>query len=226
MSASYNYAIYIEMKTIILSSSGFRTPRLQKDLLSLLPKPPSQTKIAHVLTASKVSPDRSFVDRERKVLNNLGFYVEEVDIEGKSPEELTVILGGKDIVYVQGGNTFYLLKHVRESGFDVVVKDLIEKGVIYLSVSAGSYIACPTIEMATWKSSDDDHYGVTDLTAMNLVPFLVCVHYNREKYREGIADGIKTSRYPVKILTDEQALLVRDREVKLIGSGEEVKLFP
>lgn len=107
-----------------------------------------------------------------------------------------------------------------------MVKDLIEKGVIYLGVSAGSYIACPTIEMTTWKSSDDDHYGVTDLTAMNLVPFLVCVHYNREKYREGLAESIKTSKYPVKILTDEQALLVRDREVKLIGSGEEVKLFP
>ena len=207
-----------------MSSGGFRTPKLQKDLLEVLPKPPSQTRIAHVLTASKVSPDRAFVDRERKVLSDLGFQVEEVDIEGKSPEELTKILGGKDIVYVQGGNTFYLLKHVSESGFDTVVKGLIEGGVIYLGVSAGSYIACPTIEMTTWKSSDDDKYGITDLSAMNLVPFLVCVHYNREKYREGLAEGIKASKYPVKILTDEQALLIRDGEVKLIGSSEEVKI--
>jgi len=213
------------MKTIILSSSGFRTTQLQKYLLEVLPKTPSQTKIAHILTASKVSPDRAFVDRERKVLSNLGFQVEEVDVEGKSPGELIKILDGKDVIYVQGGNTFYLLKHVRESGFDVVVKDLIEKGVIYIGVSAGSYIACPTIEMTAWKSSDDDYYGVTDLTAMNLVPFLVCVHYNREKYREGLIEGIKTSKYPVKILTDEQALLIRNGEVKLIGSGEEVK-FP
>lgn len=211
-------------KTIILSSSGFRTPKLQKDLLEVLPKPPSQTKIAHILTASKVSPDRAFVDRERKVLSDLGFQVEEVDIEGKSPEELTKILGGKDIVYVQGGNTYYLLKCVRESGFDAVVKDLIEKGTIYLGVSAGSYIACPTIEMSTWNNNGDDRYGLTDLSAMNLVPFLVSVHYNREKYREGLVEGIKTSKYPVKILTDEQALLIRDGEVKLIGSGEEVKL--
>ena len=212
------------MKTIILSSSGFRTPQLQKDLLSLLPKTPSQTKIAHVLTASKVSPDRAFVERERRVLSDLGFQVEEVDIEGKSPEELRNVLGSKDIIYVQGGNTFYLLKHVRESGFDTVVKDLIEKGAIYLGVSAGSYIACPTIEMSTWGSSSDDHYGLTDLSAMKLVPFLVSVHYNREKYRQGLAEGIKASKYPVKILTDEQALLIRDGEVKLIGSGEEVKL--
>lgn len=213
-------------KTIILSSAGFRTPnsKLQKDLLDVLPKPPSQIKIAHVLTASKVSPDKAFVDRERKVLNDLNFLVEEVDIEGKSPNDLKNTFGGKDIVYVQGGNTFYLLKHVRESGFDTVIKDLIEKGVIYIGVSAGTYIACPTIEMTIWKSSDDSRYGVTDLTAMNLVPFLVCVHYNREKYREGLADGIKRSRLPVKILTDDQALLIRDGEVRLIGSGEEVKL--
>lgn len=212
------------MKTLLLTSAGFRTPELQKDLLKILPKSPSQIKVAHILTASKVSPDRAFVDRERKVLSDIGFNAEEVDIEGKYPQELRNLLGSKDIIYVQGGNTYYLLKHVRESGFDGVVKDLIEKGVIYIGVSAGSYIACPTIEMTTWKSSDDDRFGVTDLTGMGLVPFLVCVHYNREKYREGLAEGIKASKYPVKILTDEQALLVRDGEVKLIGTGEEVKI--
>jgi dipeptidase E len=212
------------MGTVILSSSGFRTPQLQKYLLELLPKPPQQLRVVHIITASKVSPDKSFVDRERVVLRDLGFQVEEVDIEGRSSGDLTKILVGRDIVYIQGGNTFYLLKHVRESGFDIVIKDLIKKGVIYIGVSAGSYIACPTIEMATWKSSSDDHFGVANLTGMSLVPFLVCVHYNREKYREGLQEGIKMSKYPVRILTDEQALLIADGKVKLIGTGEEIKI--
>ena len=59
---------------------------------------------------------------------------------------------------------------------------------------------------------------------MNLVPFLVSVHYNREKYRQGLKEGIKKSKYPVKILTDEQALLITDKEVSLLGSGPEIKL--
>jgi hypothetical protein len=32
------------------------------------------------------------------------------------------------------------------------------------------------------------------------------------------------SKYPVKILTDEQMLLVRGDEVKLVGKGREVKV--
>lgn len=211
-------------KTIILTSAGFKTPQLQKDLLEFLPKPPKQLKLAHIITASKVSENTGFVDRERKVLKDLGFRIEEFDIEGENEKSLMRKFSGKDIIYVQGGNTFYLLKQVRQSGFEKVVEGLIEKGVIYIGVSAGSYIACPTIEMAVWKNTDRSHYGLGNLKAMNLVPFLVSVHCNREKYREGLREGIAKANYPVRILTDEQALLIRGDKVKLIGSGEEVKI--
>lgn len=209
---------------IILTSSGFKTPQLQKDLLNILPKRPKELKVAHIITASKVSSDRSFVDRERKVLKDLGFQVEEMDIEGENEKSLTKKLSGKDIIYVQGGETFYLLKHVRKSGFDKVVKSLIEKGVIYIGVSAGSYITSPTIEMSPWRDPKRKRYGLRNLTAMNLVPFLVIVHYNREKYRIGLEEGIKKSKFPVRILTDDQAFLITNGKAKLIGSGEEVKI--
>ena len=32
------------------------------------------------------------------------------------------------------------------------------------------------------------------------------------------------AKYPVKILTDEQAILVRDNEIKLVGRVEEIKI--
>ncbi|MFA4880714.1 MAG: Type 1 glutamine amidotransferase-like domain-containing protein [Candidatus Doudnabacteria bacterium] len=133
------------------------------------------------------------------------------------------MLGDKDIIYVQGGNTFYLLKCVRESGFDKVVKELILKGVIYIGASAGSCIACPTIEMAYWKHPDRNTFGLTDLRALNLVPFLLSVHFKPE-YAPVLKRKISTSKYPVKILTDEQAILVRNGEAKLVGCGEEIKI--
>ncbi len=59
---------------------------------------------------------------------------------------------------------------------------------------------------------------------MNLVPFSVRVHCHREKYREGLKEGIAKANYPVRILTDDQAFLIRDGQVELVGTGEEVSI--
>lgn len=211
------------MKTLILTSAGLKMPSVKEAVVKILPKPLSTLKMAYITTAFKFEENTAFADLDRQVLTELGFQIEEVDISGKNYAQLQELLGDKDIIYVQGGNTFYLLKEAKASGFDRVVKELLEKGVIYIGVSAGSYIACPTIEMATWKKSKDQH-GLTDFSAMNLVPFLLSVHYNREKYREALLQGITKTKYLVRILTDDQAFLIRDDAVTLIGSGEEVRL--
>ena len=36
-----------------------------------------------------------------------------------------------DVIFIAGGNTFYLLEKVVESGFFELVKELVGKGVIY-----------------------------------------------------------------------------------------------
>lgn len=196
---------------------------VKEEILKLLPRPANQIKLAHITTASKAEDDISYVKKDSQIMADVGFHVQEIDIEGKNENELRRLLGDKDIIYVQGGNTFYLLKCVRESGFDKVVKDLIQKAVIYIGASAGSYIACPTIEMANWKHPDKNTVGLTDLRALNLVPFLLSVHFKPE-YASVLKQEISTSKYPVKILTDEQAILVRNGEVKLVGNGEEIKI--
>lgn len=209
------------MKTILLTSSGTFTTDKKLEFLS---KPLNEMKMAWVITASKGVDDTSYIQRHKQRMDELGFDYEEIDIEGKNEKELREILNDKEVVFVEGGNTFYLLKCVRESGFDKVIKELIEKGVIYIGASAGSYIACPTIEMATWRHQDEyDRCGVTNFTGLNLVSFLVIAHY-AEEYKEIIKEGISKTKYPVRILTDDQALLVRDDEVELVGKGPEIKL--
>jgi dipeptidase E len=202
------------MKTILLTSAGMN---MRDEIVKILPKPAGQIKLAHITTASKVEEDISYVENERAIMIELGLQVEEIDIEGKGENELREMLADKDVIYVQGGNTFFLLKCVCESGFDKVVKELIEKSVIYIGVSAGSIIAGPTIETAGWKGTDGDSndVGIEDFSGMNLVDFNVFVHY-QEKYREAVESESQTSKYPVKTLTNDQAVLVRDGEVKFI----------
>ncbi|MEK7143596.1 MAG: Type 1 glutamine amidotransferase-like domain-containing protein [Patescibacteria group bacterium] len=209
------------MRTIVLASSG---KYLTEGDWSFLPKPVEQMKIGYIITASKGVKDLSYLERRKQRMNELKYDFEEMDIERKSEQELRGVLKGKEMVYVEGGNTFYLLKAVRESGFDKAIKELVDDGMVYLGSSAGAYITCPTIEMATWKHQDKyDHCGVTDFTAMNLVPFLVTAHYASE-YAELLKEKIRQSQYPVRILTDDQAILVQNGSTKLVGKGDEIKL--
>jgi len=208
------------MKTLLLTSAGMN---VKEEILKILPKPANKIKLAHIITASKVEKNISYLEKDKQKMIDVGFQVEDIDIEGKNEGELRKLLSDKDIIYVQGGNTFYLLKFVEESGFDKIVKELVENGIIYIGVSAGSYIACPTIEMATWKQQDKSRFGLTDFTALNLVPFLVFVHYE-PKYKSILKEAMRNSKYPVRILTDKQAIVVRDGNIKVVGKGEEIKI--
>jgi dipeptidase E len=209
------------MKTLILTSSGQFITKNNVD--NFLPKKIIDCKIAYIITASKKVNDLSYIDKHRQKMNELNFSYTEIDIAGKNENELTKTLDGYDIVMVEGGNTFCLLKAVRESGFENVVKGLIEKGVVYIGSSAGSYIVCPSIVMSTLSSHGFDRCGITEYSAMNLVPFLIKAHYTPDML-EVLKEKRKKLQYPIRALNDEQAILVRNGEAQLLGGGDEIIL--
>ena len=122
----------MNLSMLILTSAGMR---MKDEILALLPKPTDQTKVAHVWTAAKGESDPSFAARDANFMRELGFTVEDVDIEGKTIDELRSFFMDKDVIYIQGGNTFYLMKCIHESGFDCLVRELLEQGKIYISLN-------------------------------------------------------------------------------------------
>ncbi|MEK7167143.1 MAG: Type 1 glutamine amidotransferase-like domain-containing protein [Patescibacteria group bacterium] len=208
------------MKTLILASSGNFIAANNVD--HFLPKPLSKAKILYVITASKKVNNTSYAERTRQKMDELNFSFTEYDIVGKTEEELKKALRTHDIIYIEGGNTFYLLKAVRDTAFEKVVKEAIENGLVYWGVSAGAYIACPSIVMATW-SDRFDRCSVTDWTAMNLVPFLIKAHYTFDMLKK-IKEKSKELQFPLHVLNDDQAIMVKDEKVQLIGDGDEIVL--
>lgn len=206
------------MKTIILASSSFITTN---NVDTFLPKKIADSKIAYITTASKTVNDTGYIERHRQQMKERNFLYTEIDIAGKNESELKKALNGHDIILVEGGNTFYLLKAVRESGFENVIKDLISRGIVYVGSSAGSYIACPSIIMATWSKQGFDECGITDYAAMNLVPFLIKAHYTLDM-QEMLEGKAKDLQYPMRVLNDDQAILVRDGGIQLLGGGDEI----
>lgn len=173
-------------------------------------------RIAYIIDAQKPklakNPEYEF---DKEGFGKRGFKVDFIDLEATEKTDLKKRLENADALYVKGGNTFYLLNAMRKSGFDKLIPDLLDKGVIYIGESAGSYVACPTIEMAHWKHQDADIIGLKDLTALNLVPFLVTVHYKPE-FEPMIRPEIEKSKYEVRILKDNQVILLEGDKERLI----------
>ncbi len=209
------------MRKLLLTSSGMSLT--QDEILKLLPKPPKELKLANIVTAANVRTDRKYLIKQNLLLQQAGFQIKEVDIAGMRPEDVHRSLEDQDIIYVQGGNTFYLLKCARESGFISLVPKMLDQGKIYIGISAGAYIACPTIETATWKDRHVNRFGLTDLTAMNLVPFLLSVHYET-KWDDILRERVPAASHPVKILTDRQFILVEGARTTLLGAGAEIRV--
>jgi dipeptidase E len=205
--------------TLILASSGkFITPEHVNQYLA---RDISTSRIAYITTAADKVDSRDYFIGHQEHMHKLGYIYDGIDIATTGGEELRKVLRHYDVVMVEGGNTFYLLDSVRKSGFANIVKELLTNGVVYVGISAGAYIACPSIVMATWSNRGYDRCGVTDYSAMNLVPFLVKAHY-LPAMEPMLKEKIRGMAYPLRAVSDRQAVMVKSGEVRVIGTGEEV----
>jgi dipeptidase E len=218
---TYRKIVSNEMKTIILTSAGMR---VKDQIFKILAMPPDKVVVAHIITASKSEEDTSYVAIDKEAMQKAGFNVHDIDITGKSKNEILELLKNVNVIYMQGGNTFFLMNQIRKTGFDKILEKLIRKGVLYIGVSAGSIVAGKSIESAGWLG-DENKVKLKNLKGMNLVDFNIFVHYKPE-YEEIIRQELPDlkQRKKLRILTDDQALVVQGKEVLFVGQGEEIKI--
>lgn len=203
------------MKLILASDQSFLLDRGYK--LTGIVK--DQMRIGYVTTASKVARGKDFFVQVKDAINVAGYSFEEFDIEGKTIEEMFNFFKDKNVIHVEGGNTFYLLKAIRETGFDQVLRELLDEERVYIGTSAGAYVMCPTIEVADWNTDGKDRFGLTDFTALNYVPFVLKVHY-RDDQAEKVRVHLTSLAYPLRILRDGQGILVENGQFTFVGDQE------
>lgn len=207
----------LSMKKLFLASFASVTLDL---VAELLPKPASELKAAFIPTAGDPYGDKGFVYVDREKLVEMGFNVIDIDLKDIDEPTLEAKLTGIDLVLVAGGNTFYLLDKVKKSGFDKVIKKMLDKGLIYVGSSAGSILCCPTIEGARRFDDPNDAPDLTDYSGLNLFDKVIIPHAHKEKYAERIKQTtteMNERGLEVITLTDDQAVIVTDEGSKIVG---------
>ena len=81
-------------------------------------------------------------------------------------------LSKAEIIFISGGNTFYLLQELKRKNLISYLKERIENGLLYIGESAGSVITGPNIEYASLADDKTLAKELSDYTGMNLIDFL------------------------------------------------------
>lgn len=208
------------MKKLFLASAA---SNVLDEFVELLDKEPSEYKVAFVPTAADMYEDKWFVAADRDKLIALGFNVIDININGKDKEALEKEFKTIDIIFVAGGNTFYLLEKTRESGFDKIIKKFVEQGKYYIGSSAGSVLAGVSIAPAKFADDPSEAPNLQSYDGLKLVDKIILPHYEKEKYQEQmekIVSEFSDMKDKMITLTDDQALVVMGEEVKIIQAND------
>jgi len=159
--------------------------KLERYILDITGK--SAPRVCFVPTAS--GDDASYVVRFYHAYARFGVGMDVLRFFYRAPADLRAFLFEFDVVHVGGGNTRSMLATWRHWGFDAVLREAWERGIVLCGSSAGSIC---------WFES-----GVTDsvagsLTAMDALGFIGgsnCPHYDgeaerRPSYERMIATGV------------------------------------
>jgi len=213
---------------LLLTAEGLSTPAIRQEFLRLVGKPINEVTVAFIPTAADPEPDQTWVEQAVGEVKYLGDFalkeselrstktVDVVDLKKFTPRSLLHILTKYDVIWVNGGDTFYLLDWARKSGFDKIIHELLDQGKLYVGASAGSILACPTIETAGWKGLEDlNCVKLQNLQALHLVDFYIFPHSTADLKAtlQTVADKLDK---PVYFLTNQQAVSVEDKKVKLV----------
>ena len=204
------------MKQLFLTSAS---DYVITDIVTKLPKAPSDYHVAFINTAAEVEKgDHWWIRAEREGLEKAGFIVDEFSITGMTKETIEAKIASKTVIYVCGGNTFYLLDQVIKTGCDEIIKRKVNEGVIYIGSSAGSMIPGLRIDLI---STAEERASAPDLKSMGLgiIDLSIVPHWGSDIFKElylANINGMYTEGVKILPLTNYQYLWVNGDNMTIV----------
>lgn len=184
---------------------------------------PETIKVALIENAADVYEEnrKAWMYDDRRSIQACKFQVDLVDLNDyrRNREGLLERLGEADIIWLGGGNVYYLRWMLKETGADSMIIKLVRHGKVYGGGSAGAIIAGPTINY--FQSADEPgHAPEIILDGLGFTETVVIPHWANEKYgyvMESIKGKLQEAQFKTVEINDEQALVISDEKQSIIG---------
>ncbi|WP_459481276.1 Type 1 glutamine amidotransferase-like domain-containing protein [Clostridium saccharoperbutylacetonicum] len=208
------------MRKLLLTAYGLCSEEIKSAFLKLVPKDFNDLKVGIISTSQpKLKEKHPKMISVKNTFHEIGFKnVEFIDIEFEDILKLKKY----DVIFLNGGYPFYLIYHLKKSGADIILKELINDGKVVVGLGAGSIALGPDNAMCNYIYPEDNTFGVTDLSALNAIDIRIYPHY---KEHCGLNPDLEKRilefelEYNCKVtrLNNGQAVLVLDDAVEKIG---------
>ena len=202
------------MKKLILVSMLYQVTDLVR---TITPELEGKT-VTYIPTAGIAEDVEGMVEEETSTLESLGMTVDVLEVSSASYDSIVNSLTKNDIIFVGGGNTFFLLQELRRSGADQILIREVEKGKLYIGESAGSIISCPDIGYCGEMDSPEKAPDLIEYAGLNLVDFYIVPHIGNAEMGEAAEKAVEkySSELELKAITDEQVILVEEGRVEIL----------
>ena len=150
-----------------------------------------------------------------KLVNSFDAKITTIVLEEQNEQEAKGNLTNKDIIWFPGGACGYLMYWIRRRGVDKYLKDILEKGTVYVGSSAGSMITAKNLNIAELCIGDIER-GAGVIPGLGLVDFDIYPHYEDKLFNE-IKEIYKGKK--LYLLKDGEEIVWEDG--KAVVSGEE-----
>ena len=200
---------------MILTSSLYESIELVKKFLD---KNTESKKILFIPTATNVDEYKKYIHLTQKAFEDFGYEVENFDVSIFSEEIAKEKLSEAKIVFISGGNTFYLLQELKRKNLTSYLKERIENGLLYIGESAGSVIASPDIEYASIVDDKTLATELNDYTGLNLVDFYIVPHFEEEPFVESSRNTVELykDKLDLKLINNKEAILVENNNFTIL----------
>ena len=200
---------------MILTSSLYESMGIVKKFLN---EKTESKKILFIPTATNVDEYKKYIHLTQKVFEDCGYEVESFDISSFSEEIVKEKIAESKIIFVSGGNTFYLLQELKKKNLISYLKEKIENGLFYIGESAGSVITVPDIEYADIVDDKTLATELTDYTGLNLVDFYIVPHFEEEPFVESSRKVVELykDKLDLKVINNKEAILVENNNFTII----------
>lgn len=224
---------------MLLTSGGITNKSIADAFLELVGKPAKDIKVAFIITASIAEEgNKDWLIKDLYRVHELGCYVDVLDIASMSETEWRPRIESCDVIFVGGGNTFYLSYWMEESGLFAALPELL-KSKVYAGISAGSIVMGSSMALTSQAITSpqafvDENYdllgpvGKSSATTLNLVKCIFRPHLNSRYFstvrKDLLEEKAKELGQKVYALDDQSALQIMDDKITVISEGEWLKI--
>ena len=175
--------------------------------------------VTYIPTAAIAEEIEGMAEAETRMLEGLGLTVDELEVSTASKDNVREKLAKNDMIFVGGGNTFFLLQELKRSGADQIIAREAEKGKLYIGESAGAIAACPDIGYSAEMDVPGKAPELTDYTGMGLVDFYVVPHMGHPEMGPAANSIIEkySSLLGLKVIDDHQVILIEGDKMSILS---------